>query len=428
MQDFRLRTATTNRSQMTGKVIAMCTNEEKGMLIKPFRFSLTELGGALGDVGTLIPLVVALITINKMDPASVLLIPALLYIGAGLYYRVPMPVQPLKAVSAIAISSGLAPSVISASGLLMGAFLLFLSLTGLIDRIAKFFSKPVIRGVQLSVGLLLIKSGIRLILKPQLRINGSSAILGIVHAHIPLGFLVALGAMAIFTYSSAKRRFPASLALLAYGIGVSFLFDPLIGLKGNDFNVFFPYVHFPTIQELSIAFKLLVISQIPLTLGNAVVATSDTARLYFGERGNKVTCKALSFGMGLANIAAGLLGGMPVCHGSGGLTAHYRFGARTGGSNLMIGTICLALAVFFGKAMLPILSLIPYPILGVLLSFVGIQHSLLIRDLDAKEDFFVAAFIALVTMVTNNLAIAFGLGLGTYHILKFTKAPGSKAR
>jgi SulP family sulfate permease len=251
--------------------------------------------------------------------------------------------------------------------------------------------------------------------------------LGIGRAHIPLGFLVALGAMAVFTYSLAKRRFPASLALLAYGIGVSFLFDPPISLKGNDFNVFFPRIHFPTTQELSIAFRLLVLSQIPLTLGNAVVATSDAARLYFGERGSKVTCKALSLGMGLANIVAGLLGGMPVCHGSGGLTAHYRFGARTGGSNLMIGTICLALAVFFGKAILPILSLIPYPVLGVLLSFVGIQHSLLVRDLDAKGDFFVAFFTALVTILTNNLAIAFGLGLVTYHILKFTKAPRAKA-
>ena len=422
MRDFRLRSATTNRSQMADKAIAVCTNEEKGTPIKPFKFSLTELGGALGDVGTLIPLVVALITINKMDPTLVLLIPALLYIGAGLYYRVPMSVQPLKAVSAIAISSGLAPGVISASGLLMGALLLFLSLTGLIDRIAKIFSKPVIRGVQLSVGLLLIKGGIRLILKPQWRVNSSSAILSIVHARLPLGFLVALGAMAILTYFLAKRRFPASLAVLAYGVGVSFLFDPPIGLKGIDFDVIFPPVHFPGAQELSTAFILLVIPQVPLTLGNAVVATSDAARLYFGERGDKVTCRALSFGMGLANIAAGLLGGMPVCHGSGGLTAHYRFGARTGGANLMMGAICLTLAVFFSKTILPILSLIPYPILGVMLSFVGIQQSLLIRDLDAKEDFLVAAFIAVVTMLTSNLAIGFGLGLVIYHGLVLLKA------
>jgi len=136
--------------------------------------------------------------------------------------------------------------------------------------------------------------------------------------------------------------------VLAYGVGVSLFFDLPIGLGNIEFSVVLPQIYLPTARELSTAFILLVIPQVPLTLGNAVVATSDAARLYFDRRASKVTYKALSISMGLANTAAGLLGGMPVCHGSGGLTAHYRFGARTGGSNLMIGTVCLALVVFFG--------------------------------------------------------------------------------
>jgi len=210
--------------------------------------------------------------------------------------------------------------------------------------------------------------------------------------------------------------------VLAYGVGVSLFFDLPIGLGNIEFSVVLPQVYLPTARELSTAFILLVIPQVPLTLGNAVVATSDAARLYFGKRSSKVTYKALSISMGLANTAAGLLGGMPVCHGSGGLTAHYLFGARTGGANLMVGAICLTLAIFFSKTILPILSLIPYPILGVLLAFVGIQHSLLIRDIGAKEDFLVAAFIAVVSTLTSNLAIGFGLGLVIYHSLILLKA------
>ncbi|MFQ5814243.1 MAG: molybdate transporter family protein [Anaerolineae bacterium] len=407
---------------MTGQAVAVRTSEKKSLHAKSLRFTLTELGGALGDVGTLVPLAVTLIVINKMNPAAVFLIVGLLYVGAGLYYGVPTPVQPLKAVSAIAISLGLAPGVISASGLLMGALLMFLSLTGLMDRIAKLFSKPVIRGIQLSVGLLLIKSGVGLILKPQLVINGPNAMLDIVHARVPLSLLAAVGAMVVLAYFLTSRRFPASLAVLAYGVGVSLFFDLPIGLGNIEFSVALPQIYLPTARELSTAFILLVIPQVPLTLGNAVVATSDAARLYFDKRASKVTYKALSISMGLANTAAGLLGGMPVCHGSGGLTAHYRFGARTGGANLMIGAICLTLAVFFSKTILLILSLIPYPILGVLLAFVGIQHSLLIRDIGAKGDFLVVASIAVVSMLTSNLAIGFGLGLVIYHSLILLKA------
>jgi len=409
---------------MTHQVVPVYTSGKTDLRAKRFRFSLAELGGSLGDLGTLVPLAVTLIVINKMSPAAVFLIVGLLYVGAGLYYGVPVPVQPLKAVSAIAISLGLAPRLVSTSGLVIGALLMLLSLTGLMNKIAKLFSKPVIRGIQLGVALLLIKSGLGLMLKPQLVINGQGAMLDIVHARVPLSLLTAVGAIVVLAYFLTSERFPASLAVLAYGAGVSLLFELPAGLSNIEFSLVLPHVQLPTAGDLSTALILLVIPQIPLTLGNAVVATSDVARLYFGKRAGKVTYKALPLSMGLANIAAGLLGGMPVCHGSGGLTAHYRFGARTGGANLMIGAICLILAVFFSQTILPILSLIPYPILGVLLAFVGIQHSLLIRDVAAREDLLVAVFIAVVGMLTGNLAIGFGLGLVIYHGLNLLKAHG----
>src|SRR3990170_4569526 len=163
---------------------------------KAFRFNLAELGGALGDVGTLVPLAVALIAVNGMSPVAVLLIPGLLYIASGLYYRVPVPVQPLKAVAAIAIAMGLAPSVISASGLVMGAILIVFTVTGAMGLIIRLFSAPVVRGIQLGVGLLLLKSGFDLILRPSLSANGHRASFDLLGATLPWGLAIGAAGLA----------------------------------------------------------------------------------------------------------------------------------------------------------------------------------------------------------------------------------------
>ncbi len=147
--------------------------------VNSFRFNLQELGGALGDLGTLLPLMLALVLINGLNTTSVLVGVGLFYIGSGLYFRIPTPVQPLKAVSAIAISMGLASSVIGAAGLLMGVILLLLSLTNFIRIVVKLFPQAVVRGIQLSIGLILFKKGIELAFNKQPFINGISRPLGL---------------------------------------------------------------------------------------------------------------------------------------------------------------------------------------------------------------------------------------------------------
>jgi SulP family sulfate permease len=163
---------------------------------------------------------------------------------------------------------------------------------------------------------------------------------------------------------------------------------------------------------------VLVIAQLPLTLGNAVVGTWDTARTYFKDDAYRVTPRALTTSMGLANIAAGLFGVMPMCHGSGGLTAHHKLGARTGGANLMIGGLILAVGLFLGIGALPFLSIIPLSVLGVLLAIVGVYHAILIRDLKAKRQMAVAGTVAITTITLGNLAFGFGAGILLHHILR----------
>ena len=390
------------------------------MQIKSFRFNVQELGGALGDLGTLLPLMIALILFNGLNATVVLILVGLFYIGSGLYFRIPTPVQPLKAVAAIAISFGLSGSVIGAAGLLMGVILLLLSVTNLINVVVKLFPKGVIRGIQLSIGLILLRKGIEFAFSQQTFISGAPQSWP---GQFPVGILLAVSALLIFilfklVFFKQDKRFSPSLALLTFGLGAGVIFGPIPGL--DRVNLALPAIVLPGAAEFWLAFTVLVIPQLPLTLGNAVVGTWDTSRTYFNNEARRVSPRALCTSMGLANIFAGLLGAMPMCHGSGGLTAHYKLGARTGGANLMIGGLLLMLGILFGATALSFLSLIPLSILGVLLAIVGTYHAFLIRDVRAKKQLAVVGTVAVVTIAFGSLAYGFGAGILLHYILGFS--------
>jgi SulP family sulfate permease len=115
--------------------------------------------------------------------------------------------------------------------------------------------------------------------------------------------------------------------------------------------------------------------------------------------------------MGAVNLPAGFFGAIPMCHGTGGLAAHYRFGARTGGAPIMIGAIFVILALVLGELGLSILALIPNSVLGVLLIFAGLELCPLVRSLQTNEEFFIALLIAGVALAVPNMAWAFGIGI-----------------
>lgn len=385
--------------------------EQRGMQFKSFRFTVWELGGAFGDLGTLLPLLVALILVNNVSATGAFLVVGLAYILAGLYYRIPIPVQPLKSVSAMAIAMGLSAGVIAASGLLMAGLLLFLAATGIISTVAKLFPKPVIRGIQLGVAFFLIRAGVALVTEPQVFVTGPETSIRLAEATIPLGWLLAIASGIVFLVFLRKQWLPASLVILTFGLAAGAFWGPIEGLRELRLGISFPTLGLPSLSDFNTALVILVISQVPLTLGNAVFAAADTAKSYFGADARRVTHRGLLTTTGVANVAAGVLGGVPICHGSGGITAHFKLGARTGGANLMIGSVFLALALFADGNVLPLLSLIPYPVLGVMVAFVGLQHALLVRDLQRWFHIAVAILIAVVGLVTSNLALGFGLGI-----------------
>ena len=388
------------------------------MKIGSYQFDRLEFAGSLGDFGTLIPLSVGLILITGLSFTSVFLIVGVFYVLIGMYYRLPIPVQPLKVVAAIAIAfpDKITVPIISATGFTFGVILLALAWTGIIDWMAKFFSKPVIRGIQLGLGLMLLIKGIGFIQNTTLFMGNTNAV---TIFGIPLNPLLGILGVIVTLFLLSSVRLPAALAMVAAGVIIGLAFG---ALKGMVFEMGPAPMEFivPTAADFGSAFFLLVIPQIPLTLGNAVIGTTDTVRSLFdkSEQTQRATHRGFATSMGLANIAVGAWAGMPLCHGAGGLAAHYRFGARTGGSNIMIGLLFVIIALLFGKMGITFLSCIPNAVLGILLLFAGLELALFLKDVGGKNDLFLAFLIAGISLATNNMGIAFVAGIFVERIIK----------
>ena len=377
---------------------------------RALRFDRVELAGAFGDLGTLLPIVVGMILINKLSPSTVFLAFGLFYLITGYYFRLPIPVQPLKAVGAIAIAypALITEPVIGASGIIFGALLLVFALTGIVDKLAKLFTQPVVRGIQLSLGLVFLKKGIELIVSPQVFLNGLPGRFAEYHINLIIGIVVFVLVLGLLD----NKKFPAALVALAAGIISG---SALGGFNAEALSIgpTRMQVIFPSLSDFWTAFIMLILPQIPLTIGNACVGTADTCCTLFPQSPSlsKSTAGKFALTMGIANFPAGFFGAVPMCHGTGGLAAHYRFGARTGGAPVMIGAILVVMALAFGEFGFALLAMIPNSVLGVLLVFAGLELCPLVRSLKGNEEYFVALLITGIALAVPNMAWAFGIGI-----------------
>jgi SulP family sulfate permease len=351
-----------------------------------------DVAGAFGDIGVLFPIAIALITLNHLNPTSLFLTAGLTYCLAARYFQIPIAVQPLKAVAAIALALSLSPSAIASAGLLMGVLLLLVGVTNLAGWLAKLFTLPIVRGIQLGLGLVLAREGLRLVMGSR---SG-----GPLPAGELASWLIALAGAAVLLVLRNSRRYPAALVLLVSGIILG------IVLQGGklptlSFGPVAPQLLHPQLSEIRRVLPLLVVPQFALTFGNSIVATENTARILYGEQAKRVTVRALCLSIGLVNLASAAILGSPLCHGSGGITAHYRFGARTPKSSYVIGGVCILLALFGGAAV-GLLQMIPLAVLGVFLVYVGIQHAAYIRDLIQRwPQLLIAVCVGLLSFLTN---------------------------
>ncbi|MFO3797029.1 MAG: putative sulfate/molybdate transporter, partial [Anaerolineales bacterium] len=311
----------------------------------PFTFTLAEFSGALADLGVMLPLVLALISLNGMDATAAFFGIGLAYIVTALVYRLPIPVQPLKSVSALALAMGLSPAVIVTGAIWNAIAFLGMGALGIDRWVQRLFPKPVVRGIQLGLAYLLFKSAWGLVTKTP---KGWEASLPIAEISLPWNLILALGALIALLIFIRYRREYASLGVFGFGVLTATLY---LGLPDLTLRITLPRLLplIPTWGELWLGFTLLALPQIPLSLGNSIYATADAARQYFGEKAAHVTERRLMLTMGFNDLIASLIGGIPVCHGCGGLTAHYRLGARSGGAPLMLGVAFLLLGLFGGQ-------------------------------------------------------------------------------
>ncbi len=392
-----------------------------------YLFNRVEFAGALGDLGTLLPLAIGLILINGLSPAGLFLSVGIFYFFSGLYYGVTVPVQPMKVIGAYAIATGMNASQITASGFLMGLVLLIIGATGIMGLIGRYIPKSVVRGVQLSTGTLLMAGGVKLMIgtsKLQILNQATEPYLIIQSiGWLPIGIFIGIAGGALTLLFLENKKLPAAMIIVFGGLIFGLAFGTREGLENLKIGINLPGLlpyGWPTTPDFSFALLALALPQIPMTLGNAVIAYADLSEAYFGEQSKKITYKATCISMAVANIFSSFIGGMPLCHGAGGLAAHYRFGARTAGSNLMIGVIFTALAILLGRHCLAIVYLIPLSVLGVLLLFAGSQLALTVLDLKDRKELFVCLIILGITLATN-LAAAFISGIAIAYLLKWKK-------
>jgi hypothetical protein len=372
----------------------------KGLFLKGNVYNRNEFAGAFGDLGTFIPFVIAYITINKMDPLGILVAFGLFKIYVGLMFKTPFPVQPMKAIGAAAIANpaSITHGMIWGSGIFTAVFWSLMGLTGAIDWLSKITSKPIIRGIMLGLGISFVLEGVNMM-----------------RANIPL----AVAGLVITFLLLSSQRLPAMLALLFLGVVASYFTDPQAWSNLGNLSIGFRLPQFAlgavSWNEMVWGALILGIPQVPLTLGNAILGVAAENNKLFPDR--PVTVRSVALDHGLMNFASAAIGGVPMCHGAGGMAGHVRFGARTGGALVILGVIVLFLGLFMSDSVAAVFGLVPLAILGVILFFTGLELAAIVRDIgDKKEDVYVMLVTAGLAIV--HMGVAFLAGVILYLALK----------
>jgi MFS superfamily molybdate transporter len=371
----------------------------------PNRFDRMEWAGAFGDLGTLIPFVVAYLAVVKMQPFGVLFSLGVSMLASGLYYRTPFPVQPMKAIGAVAATQAAQTAIITqgtvlGAGLVTGLAWLLLGLSGAAHRVGRWVPRYIVVGIVLGLGMGFMLQGIRM---------------------MSSGWLIASIGLIGTVLLLANKTFPAMFLLLLFGVVCGIAQNPTLvsSLAGLKIQLQLPSIALLqiTYKDLLIGGTVLALPQIPLTLGNAVIAIKDENNRLFPDR--PVTENGVATSTGVMNLFSAVFGGVPMCHGAGGMAGHVAFGAKTGGAPIILGVILLLGAFFLSGSVALILELFPRAVLGVILFLTGAQLALGSCDFSKDKE---ERFITLVTAAFSvwNVGLAFVVGL----ILSLLKARG----
>ena len=365
------------------------------------RFDRMEWAGAFGDLGTLIPFVVAYISLLRMDPFGILFAFGITMIIVGGYYRTPFPVQPMKAIGAVATTQAAQTFTVTAGAVYAACFAsgiiwFLLGITGAAKKIAAWVPRPIVVGIILGLGFSFMIEGIKMVAG---------------------GWIAAAVALTLTLLLLDSRRFPAMFLLLIGGAAYQLAIEPALAGQLAQLKIEFRLPEFKfheiSLMDIAVGTLLLALPQVPLTLGNAVIGIVEENNRLFPQRA--VNEQKVAISTGVMNFFAGSVGGVPICHGAGGMAGHVRFGARTGGALVILGIILLLLAFLFSSSIAT--AIFPEPIQGVILFLTGAQLALGSCDFgNDKNDRFATIITAAFSMW--NVGVAFIAGMLIVHALR----------
>ena len=371
---------------------------------KDIKFDRNEWSGAFGDIGTDFPLIVGMILAAGLDSASVLVTFGIMQIFTGSFYKMPMPIQPLKAMATIVITQKISPNILYGGGLAIGISMFLLNITKLIDWISRVVPKAVIRGIQLGLGIKL----------------GLLALQDYVIADGVAGYYLAAAAFLLAIFLLGNRKYPPAIFIIMLGIFYAFVFKVDAHSFINAVGIHLPQVHTPTWADILTGFLILTIPQIPLSIGNSILATNQIANDWYPKR--TVTIRKISYTYSLINLINPFFSGIPTCHGSGGIVGHHTFGGRTGGSVIIYGCLYIFLGLFLSQGFDTLVHIFPLPILGILLLFESLGLMLLVQDVtDSKSSFMIAL---LVGLISGGIQYGFVIGLFVGTLIYYATAKG----
>ncbi|MDD1715106.1 MAG: putative sulfate/molybdate transporter, partial [Methanoregulaceae archaeon] len=263
---------------------------------------------------------------SDLDISYIFLFFGIWFVITGLYYRLPIPIEPMKAVAVIVIAGGFTAGEIAASGLILGVIFLVLGFGTIMAVLDRWIPRSVVRGIQLGLALLLFRSSATFLIGD------------------PAFFIIGVVIIVAFFFLARRLSIPDMAALiviaLAAVIGIVQFGFPSLHLIGP------PHLVIPGLNDYGVALTDLVAPQFGLTIANAILATALLSLDLFNR---ETPPKDLSKTIGLMNLTSVPFGGIPMCHGAGGYAAQYRFGARTGGANIIAGAIFVVFALFFAS-------------------------------------------------------------------------------
>lgn len=367
----------------------------------PIQFNRQELAGAFGDIGTDFPLIVGMILAAGLHTPSVLIVFGLMQILTGIVYRMPMPVQPLKAMATLVIAQKIAGPVLLGAGIAIGIVMLLLSVSGLLTWLGKIVPKPVIRGIQFGLGLSLCGLSFR----EYIPSSGAT------------GYVLAAVSFLLILLLLQNKKYPAALVVIILGIVYAALTSVNFSELKKAFGFNIPQVTVPEWNDIWQGFLLLAIPQIPLSLSNSMLATRQVIADLYPDR--NIGLRKIGITYAAMNLLSPLAGGIPVCHGAGGMIGHYTFGGRTGGSVVIYGMLYVMLGLLFGQGFHQLVNVFPLPVLGTILLFEGIALIMMIGDtVSERKDFMLVILVGLMAFgLPYGFAIALMAGLLLYYFM-----------